>query len=192
MPCFDQNELGVTSGHLLVWVVVWYLSLSWWNRKRGEEPDVGFWGKGFLPFRYTIRNIINDYPSNKEETKLYHGLQRRWHSHIDAASVVSGHPLIAPLFCQFPSEDLSSRKRSKLVLASFFFFSFQFLIDLLLLEHSGKKTSGPEAELCLGGFSCHSWWKSGLNTLFVFFQEHKITPHPIPFKILWYKKYKKY
>lgn len=106
------------------------------------------------------------YPINKEETKLYHGLQRRWHSHSDAASVVSGRPLIAPLFCQFPSEDLSSGKTSKLVLASCF--SFQFLIDLLLLEHSGKKTSGPEAELCLGGFACHSWWKAGLSTLYSF------------------------
>ena len=123
--------------------------------KEEEEYNLGFWEQGFPQH---IRNVIYLY----KETKLYRGLQQRWHLHSDAALIVSVHPLIAPLFCQYPSEDLSSGKRSKLVPEGFFF-SFQYLIDLLPLEHSGKKTSGPEAELCLGRFSCLSKWKHGLS-----------------------------
>lgn len=67
-------------------------------------------------------------PISEEETKVYHGLQQRWHWHSDAASAVSVHPLTGPLFCQFPSEDSSSGKKEQIRPGRFlgFFFPFSF------------------------------------------------------------------
>lgn len=127
--------------------MAWFFSLPW---RKGKVVKNAIWdseGKSSSPKHHQKHDLCGC-PISKEKTKLYHGLQQRWHWHSDAASAVSVHPLIAPLFCQFPSEDLSSGKRSKLVPAGIFL-SFQFLLVLLSLEHSGKKTLGPEAELCL-------------------------------------------
>lgn len=99
-----------------------FLSLSQRKGKGGKERTQPGILRGRVPFLNTLRNIIREsLLLAKEETKLYHGLRQRWHLHSDAASVASVHPLIAPLFCQFPSEDLSSGKRSKSVPADFFF-----------------------------------------------------------------------
>lgn len=92
--------------------------------ERGKEVKNTIWGSegtGSSP-QHDQKHDLCSCPISKEKTKLYHGLQQRWHWHSDAASAVSVHPLIAPLFCQFPSEDLSSGKRSKLVPAGIFFF----------------------------------------------------------------------
>lgn len=91
-----------------------------WGKRWRTRPGILKERVPSLPLHHQ-KHYQRLYPINKEETQLYHGLQQRWRSHSDAASVVSGRPLTAPLFCQFPSEDLSSGKRSKLVLASFFF-----------------------------------------------------------------------
>ena len=93
-------------------------------KERGKE-EVEY-NLGFLGFPDTIRNVIY----LDKERKFHHGLQRRWHSRSGAASVASIRPLTAPRFCQCPSEDSSSGKRSKLVPEGFFF-SFQYLKDLL-------------------------------------------------------------
>lgn len=123
-------------------------------KERGKEAEEN--NLGFLGFPDNTRNVIY----LDKETKFHHGLQQRWHSHSDAALVVSIRPLTAPRFCQCPSEDWSSGKRSKLVpegVLFCFFFPWS-------SKHAGKKTSGPEAELCPGRFSHRSKRKPGLST----------------------------
>lgn len=90
-------------------------------KERGKEAEEN--NLGFLGFPDNTRNVIY----LDKETKFHHGLQQRWHSHSDAALVVSIRPLTAPRFCQCPSEDWSSGKRSKLVPEGFFFFSLDLL-----------------------------------------------------------------